>query len=31
MIAGAIFVVCTGNLILLGFMSLQQKRWAQLE
>jgi NO-binding membrane sensor protein with MHYT domain len=26
MIAGAILVVCTGNLALLGFMSLQQKR-----
>jgi diguanylate cyclase len=26
MIAGAIVVVCTGNLALLGFMSLQQKR-----
>jgi NO-binding membrane sensor protein with MHYT domain len=26
MIAGAILVVCTGNLVLLGFMSLQQKR-----
>jgi len=26
MIAGAILVVCTGNLSLLGFMSLQQKR-----
>jgi two-component system, sensor histidine kinase len=31
MIAGAILVVCTGNLTLLGFMSLQQKRFAQLE
>jgi hypothetical protein len=26
MIAGAILVVCTGNLALLGFMSLRQKR-----
>jgi NO-binding membrane sensor protein with MHYT domain len=26
MIAGAIVVVCTGNLTLLGFMSMQQKR-----
>jgi NO-binding membrane sensor protein with MHYT domain len=29
MIAGAILVVCTGNLALLGFMSLQQKRLVQ--
>ena len=26
MIAGAVVVLCTGNLMLLGFMSLQQKR-----
>jgi NO-binding membrane sensor protein with MHYT domain len=31
MIAGAILVVCTSNLTLLGFMSLQQKKLAQLE
>jgi diguanylate cyclase len=31
MIAGAMLVVCTGNLALLGFMSLQQKRLAHLE
>jgi NO-binding membrane sensor protein with MHYT domain len=26
MIAGAMVIVCTGNLTLLGFMSMQQKR-----
>jgi len=29
MIAGAMVVLCTGNLMLLGFMSLQQKRLVQ--
>ena len=27
LIAGAIVFLCTGNLALLGFMSMQQKRW----
>jgi NO-binding membrane sensor protein with MHYT domain len=31
MIAGAILIVCTGNLALLGFMSLQQRRLVELE
>jgi NO-binding membrane sensor protein with MHYT domain len=31
MIAGAILIVCTGNLALLGFMSLQQRNLVELE
>jgi NO-binding membrane sensor protein with MHYT domain len=31
MIAGAILIVCTGNLALLGFMSFQQRRLVELE
>ena len=30
MIAGAMVIVCTGNLALLGFMSMQQKRLIKL-